>query len=189
MCLQPTVEDVNGELVPPIGRHFVRKEGHQTGGLLVWGHGLANIPGPEDGPDLDLFKSKKTDGLSLSYCLSALYSPNICSPGAFHSCPLLRVVTVCVVFRVLGSQGWVKSRGSISPFHVVLVCAWLQDNKGIFIFCWVASSLREQQADWWMQSVVDGLGCKVWPCHGCRLDPIRSQHSKQCLEADAGSHW
>ena len=46
---------------------------------------------------------------------------------------------------------------------------------------------KHQQPDWPMQSRVDGLGCKVGPCPGCRLDPIRSQHGPKLLVTSEGS--
>ena len=66
-----------------------------------------------------------------------------------------------------------KVRGSRQkkPFRI-------QDSKESW-FCWVVSS--EWGSNKQMQSGVNRLGCKVWPCPGCRLDPICSQHSVQVL--------
>ena len=105
------------------GGLVAENNGHQTGRSLVRGHGLTYL-------DMDqTWNCSSPRGLSLHHCRSAPpppYSPNICSPGAVHGCPLLCVFTVCCA--PLCSHGWVKSRGQISPhLHVVCACACVWD--------------------------------------------------------------
>ena len=85
---------------------------------------------------------------------------------------------------IVGRDVFLVCRGRYVDF-LLSWCHWgaprSQDSIQSRFCCVISSQWSEQQADWQMQSGVNRLACNVWPCPGCKLDPIRSQHGTQVL--------